>query len=134
MSKVVFNRAIFNDALFNTAEVYGVSKVFKKRKKQKILAQAVIRLQGGIFIPVLIKAESRISFINTIETKGKILTYGNKEINSKISTESITPIKSSVLGTYNIPIKGRLNIMELNSNKLVKHNTIQNILSLLDEE
>ena len=134
MSEVVFNRAIFNDELFNTAEVgSGVSKQFKKRKKQKILAQAIIRLQGGIVIPVLIKAESKVSTILTKETKGKILTYSSSKTNSKISTESVMPIKSNILTDYSIPIKGHINHTELTMNKIAKANKIQNILTVMDK-
>ncbi len=134
----LFNREIFNDDIFNTAEPVsasvsgGVSK-FKKLKKQKILAQATIRLQGGIVIPVLIKAESKISTILTKKTKGKILTHSSSKVESKILIPCEIPVKSSISTDYSIPVKGKLNTVELTMNKIVKANKIQNILTIMDK-
>lgn len=129
----IFNSTLFNKAIFNTRVMgSGVSK-FKKQKKQKILAQGIIRIQGGIAIPVLVKAESKISTTQSNEIKGKILTYGSSNVESKILIPSDIPVKSSISTDYSIPVKGKLNNMELTMNKIAKANKIQNILTIMDK-
>ena len=68
----------------------------------------------------------------TSNVKSSVSFNDGITILSKLSQEFNKPINSSISKGIDITVKGNINVMELNSNKMVKYNTIQNILSLID--
>lgn len=131
----VFNRTIFNDDVFNTAIVNqpGFSnRPFKKEPKRTMYATAGLKVSARLTTPVSLSFESKILTEYVTKTQSKILQGGSIVIISKILCEVHQPVKSVVSRDYSVPIKGRLNSMELSMNKFVKYNKINTVISLLD--
>jgi hypothetical protein len=131
----VFNSTLFNKAIFNTKFIAsgGVSKrKFRKLPKQLMFSQTTLKASSNIVIPVSLKFESKVSGDITSNVKSSVSFNDSITILSKLSHEFNKPINSSISKGIDITVKGNINVMELNSNKMVKYNTIQNILSLID--
>lgn len=135
----LFNSGIFNKPIFNTKFIdppgYTAPSLKRKPKKRKMMATSILRVRGTTSVHPSFGIIGRISTEMYSNVMSKIsFVDETKRIASRTAVIAIQEVKAIVSRDYSIPLKGRLNIMELNSNKLVKHNTIQNILSLLDEE
>jgi|LWDU01.1.fsa_nt_gi hypothetical protein len=131
----IFNATLFNKAIFNTRFIAATGytkRKFKRLPKQLLSAQTTLKVSSKLMKPVSLKFESKIltELQSTIESK--ILTNRDIDTISKIMSEVYKPIGSLISKDVDITVKGNINVMELNSNKMIKYNTIQNILSLID--
>ena len=134
----VFNSTLFNKAIFNTKFIPaggGVSKRrFIKLPKQKMFAHTELSVSSNTSVHSTISFESKITSEIHSSVDSKISFGDSVNISSKLLHELYKPINSAIMSKdVGITVKGNINVMELNSNKMVKYNTIHNILTLLDE-
>ena len=134
MSLGVFNSSLFNKPIFNTKFIDppGFTHIGREPKK-KLLANAFIKISSSLTIHTVIYSESSISTNIQSQVISKISFNSFKEATSKILHEIYQPVNSIISKNESIPIKGRLNSVELSMNRVAKYNKIQGILALLDK-